>query len=204
MPKIVDHEEQRRLIAAAAVQWIAAHGVETLSQRNVAQLAGRSKGNVQHYFPDKASLMFGALRQVSDQREGRERSVPEGGDDPLGAITRRLHAVLPTDAERADEWRVRLSLYVYAARDSEMQTYLANHAREVLERGVADLSAAQARGDVRADVDPRVTYRRLSAAISGIAVAALANGGALSPGEQREMLDEVLRSIRPQAPPAAT
>ena len=52
MPKIVDHEAQRRLIAQAAVEWIATHGVETLSQRNVAALSGRSKGNVQHYFPD--------------------------------------------------------------------------------------------------------------------------------------------------------
>lgn len=200
MPKIVDHDEQRRLIARAAAQWIATHGVETLSQRNVAAVAGRSKGNVQHYFPDKASLMFGALRQVSGEREERERSTPSGSDDPLGAIVRRLYAVLPVDQQRADEWRVRLSLYIYAVRDPEMQSYLADHADKVLQRGVEDLRAAQVRGDVRTDIDPRVTFRRLSAAISGIAVAALANGGALSPDEQREMLDEVLRSICTQPP----
>lgn len=194
MPKIVDHEEQRRLIARAAVQWIAKHGLETLSQRNVAALAGRSKGNVQHYFADKASLMFGALRQISGERELRQ-STPDNNGDPFGSIIRRLYAVLPIDAQRADEWRVRLSLYVYAERDPEMQTYLAAHAAEVLQRGIEDLRAAQERGEVRADIDPRAAFRRLSAAVSGIAVAALANGGALCPDEQHEMLADVLRSI---------
>jgi AcrR family transcriptional regulator len=197
MPKIVDHEEQRRIIAKAAVEWIATHGLETLSQRNVAALAGRSKGNVQHYFPDKASLMFGALKHVSGERQGRER--PTGGDaadaDPLAAIGKRLAAVLPTDPKRADEWRVRLSLYVYANRDPEMQDYLADHAEEILERGTADVRAAQEVGAVAADLDPRVTFRRLSAAVSGIAVAALANGGRLTAEEQEAMLNEVLRSI---------
>lgn len=197
MPKIVDHEEQRQLIAAAVMQWIATHGVETLSQRNVAALAGRSKGNVQHYFPDKASLMFGALRYISGEREVRERPSDEEDkeDRSLALLRRRLAAVLPTDSKRADEWRVRLSLYVYANRDPEMQAYLADHAEEVLTRGTADVRAAQAHGSVRPDLDPRLTFQRLSAAVSGIAVAALANGGRLSAEEQHAMLEEALKSI---------
>lgn len=197
MPKIVDHEEQRRLIAGAVMQWIATHGLETLSQRNVAALAGRSKGNVQHYFPDKASLMFGALRYVSGEREGRERPEQDAlnAENSLEVLRRRLSAVLPTDSKRADEWRVRLSLYVYANRDPEMQAYLADHAEEVLQRGTAAVQSAQADGTVRADIDPRLTFRRLSAAVSGIAVAALADGGRLSAEDQHAMLDEVLKSI---------
>ncbi|WP_157219694.1 TetR/AcrR family transcriptional regulator [Flavisphingomonas formosensis] len=197
MPKIVDHDEQRRIIARAAVRWIATHGLETLSQRNVAALSGRSKGNVQHYFPDKAALMFGALRHVSGEREERERAdlTSDAVSDPLGSLASRLYAVLPTDADRAEAWRVRLSLYVYADRDAEMQAYLADHADAILVRGTDEVRTAQAAGQVRADLDPRLTFRRLSAAVSGIAVAALANGGALSADEQREMLAEVLKSI---------
>ena len=197
MPKIVDHDEQRRLIAAAAVRWIASHGLETLSQRNVAALCGRSKGNVQHYFPDKASLMFGALRWVTGEREERARPAPDDpdADDPFTTLGRRLYAVLPIDAQRADEWRVRLSLYVHAHNDPDMQAYLANHGRELSEQGVAVVRACQAKGKIRADLDPVVTYHRLSAAVSGIAVAALANGGALEPRAQEAMLAEVLKSI---------
>jgi len=197
MPKIVDHEEQRRIIARAAVRWIATHGVETLSQRNVAALSGRSKGNVQHYFPDKYALMFGALRHISGEREERERvgAGGDGGAEPFASLSRRLHAVLPIDADIADAWRVRLSLYVYADRDPEMQAYLAQHAEAILVRGTDEVRAAQDAGQIRRDLDPRLTFQRLSAAVSGIAVAALANGGALSADEQRAMLAEVLKSI---------
>lgn len=197
MPKIVDHEAQRRLIAQAAVEWIASHGVETLSQRNVAALSGRSKGNVQHYFPDKKALMFGALRRVSEHRTERTLSQAENNtdDSPLAALERNLLAVLPVDQERTDDWRVRLSLYVYAARDPEMQTYLANHAANILEQGIVQVVAAQERGEIRADLDPGTTYRRLSAAVSGIAVVALANGGALTTEEQQAMFAEVMQSI---------
>lgn len=197
MPKIVDHEAQRRLIAQAAVEWIATHGVETLSQRNVAALSGRSKGNVQHYFPDKKALMFGALRRVSEHRAERTLS-DEGGnasDSPLARLEQNLIAVLPTDRERENDWRVRLSLYVYAARDPEMQSYLADHAAEILERGTAQIVAAQEWGEIRTTLDPRITYQRLSAAVSGIAVAALANGGALTAAEQKAMFTEVMKSI---------
>ena len=197
MPKIVDHETQRRLIAQAAVQWIATYGLDTLSQRNVAALSGRSKGNVQHYFPDKKALMFGALRRVSEHRAERElaEASDAGQDDPLGHLQRSLVAVLPLDRERVDDWRVRLSLYVYADRDPEMQVYLAGHAQDILERGTAQVAAAQAHGQVRADLDPKLTYCGLTATVSGIAVAALAHGGAPRPDEQKAMLAAVIRSI---------
>lgn len=201
MPKIVDHDAQRRLIAEAAVEWIATNGLDTLSQRNVAALSGRSKGNVQHYFPDKQALMFGALRRVSEHRT--ERLIAGFGtsvdDDPFAALRQVLLSVLPLDRERADEWRVRLSLYVYADRDAAMQEYLAGHAKDVLDRGTDQIRAAQAAGQVRADLDPELTYRRLQASVSGIAVAALANGGALDAETQQAMLTEVFRSITTKA-----
>ncbi|MET0270821.1 MAG: TetR/AcrR family transcriptional regulator [Sphingomonas sp.] len=195
MPKIVDHDQQRREIAKAAIRWIADHGVDTLSQRNVAALSGRSKGAVQYYFPDKASLMFGALRQVSEERQERERAGPAAAADPLETLARRLVASLPIDRERADEWRVRLSLYLYAARDETMQAYLADHAEAILAHGAAEVAAAQASGAIHRGLDPRVTFRRLSAAVSGIAVARLATGELLDEDEQRAVLTEVVRAI---------
>ncbi len=197
MPKIVDHEAQRRLIAEAAVEWIAKHGLDTLSQRNVAAVSGRSKGNVQHYFPDKKSLMFGALRIISEHRAQRALPGPHDPDphNPFSVLQRSLVAALPLDRDRADEWRVRLSLYVYADRDPEMQAYLADHAERILADGTGLVIAAQEQGRIRPGLDPRLTYRRLSAAISGIAVAALADGGALSAEEQTAMFAEVINSI---------
>lgn len=141
--------------------------------------------------------MFGALRWVTGEREERTRPAPDDpdADDPFATLGRRLYAVLPIDAQRADEWRVRLSLYVYAHNDPDMQAYLADHGRELSEQGVAVVRACQAKGEIRADLNPVVTYHRLSAAVSGIAIAALANGSALEPHDQEAMLAEVLKSI---------
>lgn len=192
MPKIVDHDEQRRQIASAAIEWIALHGVETLSQRNVAATTGRSKGNVQHYFADKAALMLGALMRITEIRQAREKTL---GIDPFDALSERMFAVLPVNEDRAKEWRVRLSLYVYAVHEPAMQAHLVAHAAEILERGTADVRNCQAAGRINPVLDPVVTFRRLSAAVSGIAVAALATGGRLNVDEQHAILAEVLRSI---------
>jgi AcrR family transcriptional regulator len=193
MPKIVDHDEQRGQIASAAVEWIALHGVETLSQRNLAAITGRSKGNVQHYFPDKASLMLAALKRITEVRVAREKVL---ADDPYEALSERLFAVLPTNEDRAKEWRVRLSLYLYAANAPDMQAFLVEHAAEIEVRGTADVQRCQAAGKIDPALDPVCTARRLSAAVSGIAVAALATGGKLNACEQRAVLADVLEAIR--------
>jgi AcrR family transcriptional regulator len=194
MPKIVDHEAQRRQIAEAAVHWIAEHGIETLSQRNIAAATGRSKGNVQHYFPDMKALMFAVLRLITERRESRERDLDPQGD-ALARLRRRLGDVLPVDAARTREWAVRLAFYVHAARDPEMAAYVAHHSREVLARGAGEVARCQADGLVRPGLDPAAAIRTLMSVISGIAVAVLADPQTMTADRQRAVLDDAMEAV---------
>src|SRR5690606_40101098 len=57
VPKRVDHEERRRLIAAAGRRIAADRGLEGVSLGEVAAEAGISKGLVQHSFPSKDAML---------------------------------------------------------------------------------------------------------------------------------------------------
>lgn len=201
MPKIVDHEEERKAIALATIRWIATHGIETLSQRNVAKSCGRSKGGLQYYYPNKRMLMLGALEQITRLRENEEVSAAGGcSDTPLEKLRLRLAAALPVDRERRDAWRARLAFYVYAHQDAEMQALIADHADDILQSGGAIVRACQDAGLIRTDADPRRVFQKLQMVVSGIAVAALAWGDNLMPEEQYRILNNSLDEVTKPKP----
>ena len=61
MPRQVDREERRRVIAAAVLRLVATRGVEAASLRAVAAEAGVSMGAVQHYFTARDEMLRFAL-----------------------------------------------------------------------------------------------------------------------------------------------
>jgi TetR/AcrR family transcriptional regulator, transcriptional repressor of bet genes len=61
MPRQVDREERRRVIAAAVLRLVATRGVEAASLRAVAGEAGVSMGAVQHYFTTRDEMLRFAL-----------------------------------------------------------------------------------------------------------------------------------------------
>ena len=71
MPKIVDHETQRRRIAEAAIRLIARDGFEGMTMRAVAAEAGLSYGSLFHYFDSKDELLVHAVRQLTAQQSRR-------------------------------------------------------------------------------------------------------------------------------------
>ncbi|POH71590.1 TetR/AcrR family transcriptional regulator [Arthrobacter glacialis] len=67
MPKIVDADQRRELVADAVFHVIAERGLTQASLRNVAQRAGLALGSVRHYFDDQAELMEFAFRVNSER-----------------------------------------------------------------------------------------------------------------------------------------
>src|SRR4051794_19974974 len=66
MPKIVDHDERRRMIADAVTDIATTDGLGDVSFRAVADRAGVSVALVQHYFGDKANLLKTTLQIQSE------------------------------------------------------------------------------------------------------------------------------------------
>ena len=118
MPKKVDHDARRRLIADALMRVAADQGLEAVSLRHVAAAAGVSVGMVQHYFPTKDEMMAFAMSAVSERSEARVRAAlaPLGADPPPRLLLRTLiAALLPLDPPSREDGRVALAFLAYAA-----------------------------------------------------------------------------------------
>jgi TetR/AcrR family transcriptional repressor of bet genes len=108
MPKIVDHDERRERISAAAAQAIDEQGLDRVRLVDVARRAGCTTGAVGHYFPDKDAVMAGALEHVF--RNLAAMTPPRGSLTDSGDAVERcldvLIEILPIDERRRSDWRV--------------------------------------------------------------------------------------------------
>jgi AcrR family transcriptional regulator len=118
MPKRVDHDQRRTLIADALVRVAAEQGLEAVSLRHVAAAAGVSSGMVQHYFRTKDEMMRFALDVVRERNQARVTAAVDrlGADPPPRAMLRALFLnVLPLDPESRAYGRVGLAFLAYTA-----------------------------------------------------------------------------------------
>ena len=80
MPKIVDHDERRRSIAAAACAAIAEQGLEGATLAQVARRCKLTTGAIAHYFRDKDALLAAAMLEsyrLQIERMDKHLSKPE-------------------------------------------------------------------------------------------------------------------------------
>jgi AcrR family transcriptional regulator len=196
VPKVVDHEERRAELGAAVWRLASREGLEAVTVRRVAEEAGWSTGAVVHYFSDKEELLLFAFSTVADRVRMRLAEAAERTTEPLELARAWLVAGLPIDHEQQAEVRVwfaflGLALTRPAFARAQRLTYRAWRGR------VAELlQEAQARGDVRADVNPSAAAAALVALVDGLSVQATFEPHALSARRQAELVDRQLDALR--------
>lgn len=127
MPKIVDHDERRRLIADAFAVVARRDGVAAASVRTVAAEAGLSPGAMRHYFDSQAGL----VRFVADDLTARmQERIAARLPTAIGPDAVRLvEELMPLDEQRRAEFDVWHALVVAGAQDSTLaQTSAQAHA----------------------------------------------------------------------------
>ncbi|MFI7677149.1 TetR/AcrR family transcriptional regulator [Actinophytocola sp. NPDC049390] len=163
MPKRVDHEERRRLIAAAVRRIAADRGLEAVSLGEVATAAGISKGLVQHYFPTKDAMLryaTGTLRAHVEQRV-------------TGGLRDTLVALLPLDEESRDQALVANAFLVRALKDEEIADRIRAGHTQLSQALAAMVAAAQEAGELAAGLDPVREADLLLAVVAGLGDAVL-------------------------------
>jgi AcrR family transcriptional regulator len=149
VPKVVDHEERRRRIAATLRRIAAEEGLEAVSLGQVAAAAGISKGQVQHYFPNKDEMLRYAVRTLRDQVE---RQVAAGTSDAPPDLRTVLVALLPLDDQSRTEALAANAFVWRAFKDDEIAAWFRagyEQLREALaafvaaEHGLTGLDAAR-------------------------------------------------------------
>jgi TetR/AcrR family transcriptional repressor of bet genes len=189
MPKIVDHDEQRRQIAGAAIAVIDAGGLEGARLRDVAEAADVTTGAVTHYFDGKDAVLEAALAEIV-----RRILEKQGGPPPRSAETfcDMAAGFLPIDAESRREWRVWLAFWGRAIVDDALRAQHRAYYAAIVDRLVADFRAPDARGRAMAPCAARMLADATIAAIDGIGTRATLEPDDWPPRRQRETLRAML------------
>ncbi|MFE3261836.1 TetR/AcrR family transcriptional regulator [Nocardia sp. NPDC059091] len=116
MPKIVDHEERRRTISAAACRVIATAGLANTTVRDIATEAGCTTGMVVHYFDGKRQVLLAALASATTAVEERITEMVTQSADMYEVLCQ----CLPMDETRRIEWQVWIAFWDWATHDAEL------------------------------------------------------------------------------------
>ncbi|MFF8713777.1 TetR/AcrR family transcriptional regulator [Streptomyces sp. NPDC015184] len=99
VPKVVDHEQRRKRLVEAVWALAVRGGIEQVTLRKVADEAGVSMGQVQHYYPSMQALIRDALdratRAVNASIESAVHAA--GATDPETVLRACLHALVGPD-----------------------------------------------------------------------------------------------------------
>ncbi|MCG8592738.1 MAG: TetR family transcriptional regulator C-terminal domain-containing protein [Proteobacteria bacterium] len=193
MPKVVDHEEQRRRIADAAVAAIGESGLDRVRLVDVARAADATTGTLTHYFDGKDALLAAALDRVAERLlEGMERF--QGCD-----LIEMASFALPLGEPERREWRVWLSFWGRAIWSPELAAVHNRYYERLRELLAEDVRRAQSRGEINAAVDPGDAADAVIAAVDGVGVRASLDPEGWPAPKQAELLETLLEPLL--APP---
>ncbi len=120
MPKIVDHEERRKIIAKATWNVIAREGLGGASVRSIAKEANLSLGAVRHYFQTQEELLEFAMQLVQEQVTERIMEHIQSPLPPKEQVLNILMELIPPE-EKKIEMQVWLEYISYKIRKKELQ-----------------------------------------------------------------------------------
>ncbi|MEU8324636.1 TetR family transcriptional regulator C-terminal domain-containing protein [Nonomuraea sp. NPDC048881] len=170
MPKQVDHRERREAIARALWRVVAQRGVAHLTTRVVAQEAGISLGQLQHYFASRAAMLSFAMDFASEQTSLRvEQGLAGLGDrpHPRDVLRLTLAEMLPLHTDARATSRMSAAYVLEALHDEAVHEQARRgllQGRALVERLVRQ---AIADGHLAPDRDP-ATETNLLLALTGL------------------------------------
>ncbi|MFE6052746.1 TetR/AcrR family transcriptional regulator [Kitasatospora sp. NPDC056446] len=171
MPKQVDHRERRETIARALWRVVERRGATHLTMREVAQEAGISLGQLQHYFASRAAMFSFAMDFAGELTTARVgRALREFGEPPRPRDVLRVLLVemLPLHADSRATSRMSVAYVLEALHDEAVHARARDgllQGREAVEQVVRQ---AIADGLIAADRDP-VVETDLLLALTGFA-----------------------------------
>jgi AcrR family transcriptional regulator len=198
VPKIVDHDQRRGDIAAAARRVLRRDGIDHLTVRNVAREAGLSPGALRHYFPRQDDLVRFALQQFVDDLRDRIAAV-DFPTDPFEAAVLLVEQVLPLDKQRRGDMEVWFAYTERARFDPLLQQVSLSSQDALYTLALSALRHLEAAGRLADDLDLELEAHRLHALIDGLALHSYMHPERLSPDQQRDIVRHHLSGlVRPR------
>lgn len=121
MPKIVDHNERKKIIAKATWNIISKEGIQGASVRSIAKEANLSLGAVRHYFNTQEELIEFALALVEEQVNERIDELTKQPLSPKQLVLKILMELVHTGDKKV-EMQVWLEYILYKIRKNELKS----------------------------------------------------------------------------------
>lgn len=189
MPKIVDHDSQKEIIAEAAWRVIRNDGIENATVRKIAQEAGLAPSSLRHYFNSQEQLLQFALRMVIERVEKRFLNTNFLVDNiSLEEAKQILLNLIPIDEEQKLEMEVWLSFSVKALSDPSLKELNRDTYEQMFQVVLKTLGYLNAADLLRESLDLKFEAHRLHALIDGLAIHRVVSPDKMSP----ELMDCIL------------
>jgi AcrR family transcriptional regulator len=196
MPKIVDWDARRDEILSATWRVIARDGIARATIRAIAREAGCSRGILAHYFDDKADILGSALL-MSHRRVVARMEAGAAGLTGLAALRVIMLEALPLDEQRDLEAQIEISFWGRALGNPALRELQHAEFDRFAERLGGHLAEADKAGELRDGVDLALAAHQLLVLIDGLSAERVLYPDRVGPDRQKQMLDELLGSLRP-------
>ncbi|WP_341356106.1 TetR/AcrR family transcriptional regulator [Streptomyces mobaraensis] len=219
VPKRVDHEERRRLIAEALWRIASSRGLEGASLRDVAAEAGISLGQLQHYFSGKDEMLVFALEHITVLAEARIRerimalwrpgggagsgaagpgsgagadsgAAASDGPSPRTILRECAAEMLPLDEETRTGLLVGIAYFVRAINDERIRRHAKEGQPKLRAFFAEQFREAVERGEAVPGLDPDMEAMLLIALTDGLTSSALME--VITPEEAMGLVDRHL------------
>lgn len=187
MPKIVDHDERRRVIVEALWRVVARDGAHEVSVRHVAAEAGMPKSSIGHYVGTMPQLLGLAVDQLVEANMDYLMTLDLLELD-VDKVTEVLVTMVPANDTRRHRSGVWLLLVAQAGADPEFAEVLRRLNAAVADGLTEILAAMLKQGLLHPTRDVAIEAGRLHALIDGISIQCMTDPTLRSEDDVRAIL----------------
>ncbi|GAF11659.1 transcriptional regulator, TetR family [Bacillus sp. JCM 19046] len=190
MPKIVDHEERRKHIAAVTWKVISEQGIRYATSRIIAKEAGLSQGALRHYFSNQESLLQFAMELVKEQLVERIKRLKEKQLEPVELMNDYLLEFIPTNKQTLLEMEVWFAFVTLAKTEKNLNPDFVG-----LQTAIKDVIVYLQNEGVLQEIDVELEQEKLYALMNGMALNLYLEPEKINREKSKELIRDYLESI---------
>lgn len=187
MPKIVDHDERRRVIVEALWRVVSRDGANAVSVRNVAAEAGMPKSSIAHYVGTMPELIGMAVQEMVQAVTDQAMAIDLMALTPETAVD-VIMLTIPTDAKRRQMSEVWLLLLSQRNAEPDLGPILTGLNENLTSALREMLSGMRSQGLLDPQRDIELEAQRLHALIDGLSVQSLTDPEFLTSDDVRRIV----------------
>lgn len=190
MPRVVDHDERRLLIARVVDDLVYERGVQAVTIREVASRVGYSTTVVSHYFSSKLEMLVFTHQQARHKVE----ALIEAAISDKRPLLETLEQLLPLTEERWRDWHTWFAFWGMTPAEPDVTREWREGTSNAHNLFVRLIEQAQAAGQLASAIDSASAATQVQIFVNGIASLVSQHRAEWPPERQKALLRSLLQS----------